>query len=117
MSNSISELLQVTHDEKMKILEHYNLTEEQMIENVKIIKDWLDKNAHLPKENGEFVVTFFIAAMNPFVVTIYFHYIGMEIKENCLFFSFTIDKRWWCFNLHLFFSENLFRIGKNESFN
>lgn len=85
MSNSISELLQVTHDEKMKILEHYNLTEEQMIENVKIIKDWLDKNAHLPKENGEFVVTFFIAAMNPFVVTIYFHYIGMEIKENCLF--------------------------------
>lgn len=98
MSN-LGELLQVTHAEKMKILEHYNLTEEQMIDNVRIIKEWLEKNAHLPKENGEFVATIFITAMNPLCLYNLFslHWNGNKIIR-CPFFSFTLDKRWRYFN-------------------
>jgi hypothetical protein len=42
------DLLMVTPDEKKRIREYYNLSEDQIKEDVERIKSWKEKQPHLP---------------------------------------------------------------------
>ncbi|XP_050302174.1 uncharacterized protein LOC126740269 [Anthonomus grandis grandis] len=49
--SKLSKLLQVTEEEKKKILQHYDLSEEDFDERVNMLKEWTNKCEHLPKED------------------------------------------------------------------
>jgi hypothetical protein len=42
------DMLMVTAEEKKKVREYYNLSEDQIKEDVERIKTWKEKQAHLP---------------------------------------------------------------------
>lgn len=50
----IKELLIVTEEDVKKVLKYYNKTEDEMKQDVNILKEWLRQEAHLPKDEGMF---------------------------------------------------------------
>lgn len=48
------DFIQVSENEKQKVREYYNKTESQIKEDVRIIKEWIAKEPHLPQDmSGE----------------------------------------------------------------
>ncbi|XP_060532801.1 uncharacterized protein LOC132705874 [Cylas formicarius] len=72
--SKLSKLLQVTDAEKRAVLEEFDTTDEQFEENVKLMREWLEKSEHLPKENND----------NKLKVSLLNNKMSLEKAKQCL---------------------------------
>lgn len=52
--SQLSKLMQVTDEEKEKVLKEFNITQKEFEDNVEVLRKWISQNDNIPDEPGNF---------------------------------------------------------------